>query len=529
MTNYWEKQGGGGGIAHAPYAKTNYNSIEHTIPSDDPITELIKKALKGSAMPGRTGMEPIRLGHGAQTEEFRNAMRLLPGIPEMPSANVQGLDPSKGTLADRLSGLFGGVVDRINKAVGDSGEVKQDFPGMWNGGNSAYQDSQGLDPQSVLDQLRKQYGEYKYGGDSAQTMTNREFDPQFSALNAEKAATDSRYQQNSKQMGGLYNALKQDAVQGRSQNSAAYKQSGQEIGQIYGDASKNVTNNANASTAEIGKQLALLNQGQAAPAVFNDSQKALNQQLGSLASAQGTAAAMNTQLGANTYAADTDRQGIVGQAGANAQADLSGQREQLMQQYASQNLGLQAQKGKTLNQYGQSIEQLIQQGNAGINDAVNKAFDTIMRTSDNQQDRELKIQQLNQASNEARAKLQMQAQNDSFNNDLRTQQLDLDKEKFGFDSLQRMNKADGAGAADTSKMNPYDALLANSNKYNTDPQEGANDAEVVYQTAIKQSGAQSMQQLMDALEENSPGWLARPGNKSIAYDYFNRLLSQNKR
>lgn len=533
MANYWDKQGGGGNNAHNPYAPTALKKLSMARPDEDVLGNFLLEQLGKDPIANAIGYDPQNTKNSYQPDntEMARIQQQLAGIPDMkaPGGLSRGLDLGLDIGSEHLgdgvgdaAGAYGSdLASQVGSMFGWGGDSEQGGPGQ-------FQDSPGIDPQSLLTQLRSQYGEYKYGGPSAETMASREFDPQFAALNAEKSATNTRFGENSKQLSGLYGALKNDTLAGRGQNAAAYKQSGADINKIYGDASGNVTKNSNASTAEIGKQLALLNQGEAAPAVFDDSQKVLNEQLGSLASAQGTSAALNTQLGANTYAADTDRVGIVGQAGANAQADLQGQREQLMQQYAGQNMQLQSQKGKAQNQYGMSIEELIQQGKQGIDGAVNDAFKTIMNSNDNERDRALKIQQLQQGANQAYAELQQKAQSTSFDQDLRSKQFGLDEQKFGFDSLQKMNKT--GTEADTSKMNPYDALLSNSGKYNPDSQqEAANDAEIVYKTGVDQPGAQNMQQLMNALEENSPGWLAQPGNKAIAYDYFNRLLSQSKR
>jgi hypothetical protein len=347
-----------------------------------------------------------------------------------------------------------------------------------------------FDPMDLLSQLRSQYGQFKYSGPSAETMVSREFDPQFAALQQIEQGTQNRYKDNSGKMQGLYGALSNSVLQGRAQDQQAYKQAGNDINSSYAQGSQNVTNNMNSATKEMGAQLALLGQNEAAPAVMQDKQKLLADQLGQLSQAQGTAAALNTQLGANTYAADTARHGVAQQAGLNAQADLSSQLEELMQQYGAQRMGLQGQRGQALNNYGMNIQKLIQEGTAGQNSAINDAFETAMRSRDTELDRELK-----------RAG------------------LDLDTQRLMMQSSQRPQE----------KLNPYDALLQRSAQSNENPQEAANDAETIFQTHMGDPNAPNIKALMDALEENSPGWLAQPGNKALAYDYFSQVLAGNKR
>lgn len=393
-------------------------------------------------------------------------------------------------LQQLSQGLSGGPDSAIGGILGAFGNVAQSVIQAANQANAQAGDS--FDPMDMLSQLRKQYGDYKYTGPSAETMVGREFDPQFAALKQIEQGTQNRYKTNSQQMQGLYQALAGEVLKGRDQDAAAYRQATNDINTSYGQGQQAVTNNMNQATGEMGKQLALLGQNEAAAPVFQEKQKLLSNQLGQLASAQGNAAALNTQLGANAYAADTANYGTTRQAGLNAQADLAGQLEQLMQQYGTQRLGLEAGRGQALNQYGMNIQKLIQEGTAGQNSAINDAFKTAMSSRDTELDREIK-----------------------------RGSLDLDRKRL---EMQMAN----AGSSGQS-LNPYDALLKRSSEVNTNPQEAANDAEVLFQTYMGDVNAPNIKVLMDMVEENNPGWLALPGNKALAYDYFSKVLSGNKR
>lgn len=419
----------------------------------------------------------------AANNDIRNTQFARTGDPAWQGAPKETGSPFLQQLSQGISGP-GGALEGI---LGAFGNVAQSV--IQAAGNGSGEDS--FDPMDLLNQLRSQYGAYKYEGPSAEEMVGREFNPQFQALQQMQNATQGRYKNNAAQMKGLYGALAQDVLKGRGENAAMYGQATKDINSSYGQGQQAVTNNMNSATQEMGKQLALLNQGEAAPAVFEDKQKLLADQLGQLSQAQGTAAALNTQLGANSYAADTARYGIAQQAGLNAQADLSSQLEGLMQQYAAQRLGLESSRGQALNNYGMNIQKLIQEGTAGQNSAINDAFETAMRSRDTELDRELK-----------RAG------------------LDLDSQRL---QMQM------SGQSGSQQLNPYDALLKRSSEVNKNPQEAANDAEVLFQTYMGDVNAPNIKVLMDMVEENNPGWLALPGNKALAYDYFSKVLAGNKR
>lgn len=481
MANYWEKTSGRRTpVANAPQ------------PPEDDVARAVREALARennpySPQPGNWGM-PLpgpnnMLGDSPIPLESPYPMVAMnaPGFPR-PQTSIadqvkpQYNGPGLGDSAD-IGGLLGGILGAFN---GIGGMVAD-----------AANEAEANSPEALMEMLRKQYGSYQYNGPSAEEMAAREFDPQFAALGQMEQGTTKRYKTNSKDMAGLYKAYADDVLSGRGENAQVYKQATGDINSSYQGAQNTTTANMNNATKEMGNQLALLGQGEAAPAVFDTKQKVLAEQLGTLSEAQGSAAALNTQLGANTYASDTARHGIAQQAGLNAGQELMGQYEDLMNQYGAQRLGLQGARGQALNNYGMNIEKLTQEGNSGIQDAIAKSFGDLLSQQDKGLDRELQ-----------------------------QGRLDLDLKKF--------LAGQGEDPVDTNKMNPYDALLQRSSQFNSDPTEAANDAEVVFQTAIGDPGAQNISVLMNLLEENNPGWLSQPGNKALAYDYFNRILSQGK-
>lgn len=485
--NYWDKWQKPG--ANAPGLLPNPNAP--TAPTDlDPVAQAVRDALARENAPQQPNFGP---GYttGLSLPGPNNMLGDSPQI-NVPLA-VGNYDPTPSENIVRRFTPFNPNAPKLGSSMGSAGHSLIDaINGIAQSIVGAYGDNSGGDPTSILDQLRQQYGQYQYNGPSAETMVSREFDPQFAALKSAESATQGRYDTNSKQMKGLYDAYANEVLKGRSEDAANYAAGTKSINDSYSGASNNVTQNMNSATDEMSKQLALLGQQQAAPAVLDKKQELLNQQLGQLASAQGTAAALNTQLGNNTYAYDTARHGIAQQAGLNAQADLMSQLDSAMAGYGQQGMMLQGQRGQALNKYGMDIQNLINQGNSSIGQQVNDAFNTIMQSQSKQDDRTLQ---------QAR--------------------LDLDQQRFLADQSK-------TSSPDTRNMNPYDALTQRAYGTYQDPQQASNAVETLYQTGMLDPNAQNIKVLMDLLDQNNPGWLSDPNNKALAYDYFSKILAGNQ-
>lgn len=454
-------------------------------PPEDDLSRLVKEVVAQNAnnpgvYPWSKPVDPIELMN-ASSNYIPGTDTVKPDPrPDLLSAVNQGpaYDPSV-QIGSPVGGYLGGIVDSINsyaRSIADEANA-----------------AEANDPAAILAKLRQQYGSYSYDGPSANQMVSREFDPQFAALDKMAGATEGRYTKNAQNLAGLYGAYAKDVLSGRDATAQNYKQGTQAINDTYTGAENNVTKNMSGLTSEMTDQLALLGQGQAAPAVMQKKQELLNQQLGSLAQAQGTAAAQNTQLGSNAYAYDTRQSGIAQQAGLNAQQDLSSQLEDKMAGYDAQRLGLEGNKGQALNSYDMMIRKMIQEGNSGIGQQVDDAFKAILGQQSNSADREIQ---------QARLNLDLQKYQDSQNN---------------------------PKAPDTSKMNPYDALVQRAQGAYGDPQQASNASDILYQTGMMDPNAPNIKALMDMLEENNPGWSKDPQNRALAYDYFSRILSANKK
>lgn len=489
MNNYWDKwrkPGAPAGLMpnpNAPTAPTDNDPVAQAVlealnREDAPFKSPYGPGFTAQQMPGPNNMlgdaqqtyGPVATGdHSTFQPTFAQDNVVRRFTPINPNAPALGSSMGKagGSFLDAITGIAQSIVGAA-------------------GGNS------GGDPNDILNQLRQQYGQYQYGGPSAETMAAREFDPQFAALSAAEAGTQKRYGINSQQMKGLYDAYANSVLDGRSQDAANYAAGTKSINDTYQGAKDNVTQNMNSATDEMSKQLALLGQEQAAPTVFNKKQELLNQQLGQLSNAQGTSAALNTQLGNNAYAYDTANHGTAQQAGINAQFDLASQLESAMAGYGQQNMMLQGQKGQALNKYGMDIQSLINQGNSSIGSQVNDAFNTIMQAQSKEDDRSI---------NRAR--------------------LDLDQQRFLADQSK--------STQNPNSMNPYDALTQRAYGSIQDPQQASNAVETLYQTGMLDPNAQNIKVLMDLLEQNNPGWLSDPNNKALAYDYFSKVLAGKSR
>lgn len=382
------------------------------------------------------------------------------------------------------------IVDSMGSAVGD---MWDSVSGIGRLVADQANQAEANDPMNILARLRQQYGSFQYDGPSAQTMVDREFNPQFDAIDNMAKGTEGRYAKNAKNLAGLYSAYANDVLSGREADAKTYAQGTKDINASYAAAQDNATKNQSALSNEMTQQLALLGQNEAAPAIMQDKQKQLADQQAALSQAQGAAAALNTQLGANAYAFDTAQHGIAKQAGINAQADLAGQLEDKMSGYDTQRLALQGNRGQALNNYDMMIQKLISEGNSGVGSQIDAAFKTIMGDRSAQSDRELQ---------QAR--------------------LDLDLQKFQASQQPNAN-------VDTSKMNPYDALTNRAMGAYGDPQQASNATDILYQTGMLEPNAQNIKVLMDLLDKNNPGWSNDPTNRAMAYDYFSRILNANKR
>jgi hypothetical protein len=443
--------------------------------------------------------EPVRL----PTSTVRNGMQAISNTTPIMGSSANAAEHSAGFPdyfdTGKAANLFSNVLAAGTGAAND----------LLDSGSDLGPAPNSMTPEEILNMLRKQYGTYKYGGPSAETMTAREFDPQFAALTGAEGATRGRYKDNSAQMQGLYAAYANDVLKGRGETQKAYQDATNSINQTYSGAQSGITNSMNAATKEMGAQLKLLNQGEAAPAVMQTKQQVLGQQLRPLAEAQGASAALSTQLGANAYASDTARHGIAQQAGLNAQADLNSQLEGLMQDYSQQRLNLTGERGKARNAYGMNIEELIQQGNQGINESIAKGYGDTLTSQDRDEDRYGR---------------EKQAVLDRI---LKTAQIDLDKEAL--DRKYTIPLPGSATSAKQQNLNPYDAMLERSKAVNSDPQEASNDAEILFQGMLQSEGDQTIQTLMNYIEENNPGWMNQPGNKELAYQFFSDTLKAQKK
>jgi hypothetical protein len=46
---------------------------------------------------------------------------------------------------------------------------------------------------------------------------------------------------------------------------------------------------------------------------------------------------------------------------------------------------------------------------------------------------------------------------------------------------------------------------------------------------LQSEGDQTIQTLMNYIEENNPGWMNQPGNKELAYQFFSDTLKAQKK
>lgn len=494
--NYWEKQRGDGYAGPLP----NPNApIDPAVLERAQIAKLVQDAFERentpySPAPGTWSMPMATPNNmlGVHKDPMGAPFITDPVLAKQSQQQPDNLIHHVYHADDGVSGL-GDAANRVFGSNGLLGGILDSVRGVGRLVADEANNANANDPNVILDRLRQQYGSYAYDGPSAQQMVSREFDPQFAAIDNAAHSTEGRYAANAKNLAGLYQAYANDVLAGRQADQATYAQGTKDINSSYQAAQAETTKNMSGLTKEMSDQLALLGQQSAAPSVMQEKQKLLSDQLGQLSQAQGSAAALNTQLGANAYAYDTAQHGVAKQAGINAQGDLAAQLEDRMAGYDTQRLALEGNRGQALNNYGMMIQKIINEGNSGIGQQVNDAFKTIM-----------------------------QQQSDASDRELQQARLDLDLQKFA-------SSQSGGSSMDTSKLNPYDALVQRAQSSYGDPQQASNASDVLYQTGMLEPNAPNMKVLMDLLEQNNPGWTKDPNNRALAYDYFTRILNANKR
>lgn len=407
--------------------------------------------------------------------DWQDQLKQTPSAPNI-SNMLKGI-LSAGTEAARpkLGDMMGAPTKGI---LGAFGQVAQDVVGAAN-----------RPPESLEDMYRRLMQEYapSYTGPSAEQMAQDEFSPQFQMLSQIAKQQKNRYDQNSPKIVDLYRALNDSAVKGRTDNAAMYDKTiaGQKA--IQDESSKALQDRYAQALAAQSAQFKNLGIEDAAPTVFNDQAKTLNDNQAAQTGQSAIFENLNNSLKGNQYAYDTSNIGIQKQAGNQAQQDfLQGYLDQVANT-DMQRLQLQGQQQQAENQYAQQISQMLSGASKDTGTFVNSMIGNILG------------QQQNQAQNEIDQARVMNSQDD-----------------LAF----RMSQGS------QQKLNPYDALQQNAVNVLKDPNAARQFSDILLEAYLRHPGAQNVAQLMEAVGEDT--LKSNPAYTSLAFDFFSKMLASQK-
>lgn len=262
---------------------------------------------------------------------------------------------------------------------------------------------------SALDQMLQ--------GLNPDDMARQEFQAQFALLDQLAKQAQDRYAVANKDTGNMYEALAQSTAAQVPVSQQQYAASGDAIKNAYQGATDSVQKGSSQSLDQIGELLGRLGIQQAAPTVMAQTQDQLNKSLADIAQRSQGAQNLNTTLGQNqsdylTRSVSTERQ-----AGANAQADLTRQLQNILSDYDNKRLGLQGDQTAAANKYRLSIAGMLQ-------DEQNRASDNAYKERQLALQEELGLGNLELGKSRLQAdqdRYSQQAQQDAFDSQLRSQ------------------------------------------------------------------------------------------------------------
>lgn len=366
-----------------------------------------------------------------------------------------------------------------------------------------------MDPESILARLQKQFPAYKYGGPSGSSMAKREFAPQFEMLSQLMSQQKGRYKQGDRDLSGMYDALARDLRQTVESNQKGYKEGTSQINRNTAGASKNIAAAFGSSQKELGGILKMLGQGEAAPALFKDSQRSMGKEVGYVNTQGAGAANLNTSLGANARAYDNRQVGLSRQAGIEHRGDLMNDYINQQNENDLRKLDLTGQQQSAANKYDMSIQGLIQQGAQGRQEGI---LDMLKNTLGYNQ---------NQAKNQLARGDQSIRLGDQ---ELKRAGLDLGSARLKMQADQ-FNTTEGRlrGESAQRQLNPYDKLVQSASRQMS-PQAANSLAAAVLKVYRENPGQKSIAELIKQLMQAPEMRQFGPSAQGLAAEYYKNLV-----
>lgn len=479
---YWGNElGRGGQQVKKPTARSIEEILTASRGGTPPTVAEVQEALKAlEAQAAQNAQETgSRKLSNPMAEQYK---ALLYEVPKNASKPMLYNNPPAPTPKTNFGDVMQGISKGVSSGVGG-------ILGAFQNIGRLVADTANGQPESVEDMYKRLMSEYapSYTGPSAEEMAQQEFAPQFDMLKQIAAQQKNRYDANAPKIVDLYRALNDSANKGRTDNAAMYDKTIAGSKAIQAEASKALQDRYNQSLAAQTEQFNRLGIQDAAPTVFADQAKVLNDNQAAQSQSSQVFQDLNNSLKGNQYAYDTTNIGIQKQAGNQAQQDFL---QQYLDQQANndmQRLQLQGQQQQQENAYAQQISQMLMGSGKDTQNFVSQMVGDITR------DRQ------NQAENEFSAARIMNAQD----------QLAL-------------QKASQSG----QKLNPYDALQQNAVAILGNPQAARQFSDVILEAYLRHPGARNLSELMDAV---GPEFLGQnPAYTSLAFDFFNKMLASQK-
>lgn len=200
-----------------------------------------------------------------------------------------------------------------------------------------------------------------YSGPSADQLAAQQFAPQYQALDLIKQQAAQQYNTGYGDIGNMFNALADKTAAQADAIRGEYDATGQRVGAAYNQAMNSVSDTFSKNQSAIMEMLQRLGIGQAGGSSLGSMGAELTRAVGDIAGRQASRGAFNSQQGQNELdynrrTADTNRL-----AGKNKQADLTKNYGNTQNDLALKLLDLKSGEAQAANQYGMSIQQMLQQ------------------------------------------------------------------------------------------------------------------------------------------------------------------------
>ena len=311
-------------------------------------------------------------------------------------------------------------------------------------------DGSTFNPNLVTSPKPTDANKYVYDGDSADTMADREFKPQYDLLAKMRKNATTNYDHAGNAIGGMYNQLA-SSIRGEAPAiKQEYKSTGDSIGNNYNKAISTTKSDHQQSQNETSALARRLGVSEAMPESLQESNNQKNMLTGLMSANKNNQTSLNSQLGTNENSYNRSEANTSDQAGINAKSDFKQRLAVAQQGFDNQNLQIQSQEGQARNRYGMDIRKMTLEGQGNLNESQANVFKQ-------------------KAVDDNNAAVNRTAQD----------RLILDRDKYE----RPINSANGG------QNNPYQTLAQSSMQSYGGNEQEAQNAQMIVEDAFQKAGA----------------------------------------